>query len=69
MKNPWLKKSPFLSMWLSGANAVASHARSQAAAEASRQAKHVTDQGSREVVKFWTNVWQSSTGASKRKKR
>jgi len=35
MKNPWLKKNPFLSMWLSGANSVASHARSQAAAEAS----------------------------------
>jgi hypothetical protein len=23
MKNPWMKKNPFLSMWLSGANAVA----------------------------------------------
>ena len=34
MFNPWLKKNPFMSMWLSGANAVAGKARSAGAAEA-----------------------------------
>jgi hypothetical protein len=29
MTNPWIKKNPFLSMWLSGVNAVGSAARSQ----------------------------------------
>ncbi|MFP3552352.1 hypothetical protein SB861_16755 [Paraburkholderia sp. SIMBA_049] len=43
MKNPWLKKNPFLSMWLSGANAVAGSARGRVAAAAKR-----------ETVNFWT---------------
>ena len=30
MKNPWLKKNPLMSMWLSGANAMLGVARSQA---------------------------------------
>lgn len=30
MKNPWLKKNPFMSMWLSGANRIAGTVRGQA---------------------------------------
>ena len=67
MKNPWLKKNPLLSMWLSGVNTAASHVRSQAAAEASRQTKLNAAQGAREMMKFWTTVWP--TGSSKRRKR
>ena len=37
MSNPWLKKNPFMSMWLSGANSVASTARARIAVEAKRQ--------------------------------
>jgi hypothetical protein len=37
MKNPWMKKNPFLSMWLSGANAVAGSARGHATAAAKRE--------------------------------
>ena len=37
MTNPWLKKNPFMSMWLSGAHSVANSARGQIAAEARRQ--------------------------------
>ena len=36
MANPWTKKNPLLSMWLSGANAVAGKARSAGAAAAGR---------------------------------
>ena len=38
MKNPWVKKNPFLSMWLSDANAVIGSARGRATAQAKRQA-------------------------------
>ncbi|MFM0323157.1 hypothetical protein [Caballeronia glebae] len=38
MKNPWVKKNPFLSMWLSGANAVIGATRGCATAQAKRQA-------------------------------
>ena len=29
MKNPWTKRNPFMSMWLSAANTVAASARKQ----------------------------------------
>jgi hypothetical protein len=38
MKNPWTKKNPFLSMWLSGANTVANSARVRTTAAAKRAA-------------------------------
>ena len=37
MSNPWLKKNPFMSMWLSGANRIAGTMRSQGTAQAKRQ--------------------------------
>ena len=37
MSNPWLKKNPLMSMWMSGANAVMGAARSRATAEGERQ--------------------------------
>lgn len=39
MANPWLKKNPFMSMWLSTANRVAGTLRGQATAAAKRQVK------------------------------
>ena len=38
MTNPWMKKNPFLSMWLSGLNAMLGAARGQAMAATKRQA-------------------------------
>lgn len=34
MANPWIKKNPFMSMWLRGANSVIGRARVQATAQA-----------------------------------
>jgi hypothetical protein len=56
MRNPWLKKNPFLSMWLSGANAVLGSARSRATAEGKRQAATMMSHGAKEVVRFWSNA-------------
>lgn len=39
MANPWLKKNPFMSLWLSTANRAAGTLRGQAAAQARRQVK------------------------------
>jgi len=39
MANPWIKKNPFMSMWLSAANAWAGHARGAAAAGMGRARK------------------------------
>jgi hypothetical protein len=51
--NPWTKKNPFLSMWLSGANAMAGRARSAGAAETSRQRSQLT----KAATRFWTDAW------------
>ena len=37
MSNPWLKKNPFMSLFLSGANRIAGTLRGQATAQAKRQ--------------------------------
>ena len=37
MPNPWLKKNPLMSMWLSGANRMAGAMRGQATAQAKRE--------------------------------
>jgi hypothetical protein len=44
MANPWLKKNPFMSMWLSTANRVAGTLRGQATVQAKRQVKAVIAQ-------------------------
>ncbi len=42
MANPWLKKNPFMSLWLSTANRVAGPLRAHATVHAKRQAMAVT---------------------------
>ncbi len=41
MKNPWLKKNPLLSMWLSSANATLGSARGHAISTAKRESAKV----------------------------
>ena len=50
MTNPWLKKNPFMSMWLSGANTVLNSARGRATAEGKRQAAGMMAEGRRQMV-------------------
>jgi hypothetical protein len=61
--NPWMKKNPLLSMWLSGANAVAGRARSAGAAEAKRQQTSLIKEASR----FWGGAWLADSKPSAKK--
>lgn len=63
MTNPWTKKNPLMSMWLSGANKLAGQARGQAKAEANNQTTALTQQ----AVRFWTGAW--SAAAKPKRKR
>lgn len=65
MKNPWTKKNPFMSLWLSGANKVGNTARVRVTAEARRQAV----QGPKQVMDFWTSVLTPKAPAAKRRKK
>ncbi len=57
MANPWARKNPLLSMWLSGANVVAGKARGAAAAEARRQQTGLAKQ----AAGFWSGAWLAGT--------
>jgi hypothetical protein len=53
MGNPWLKKNPYLSLWLSGANAMAGAARGRARNTTRRHAAAATHQMTKAVVDAW----------------
>ncbi len=69
MKNPWTKKNPFLSMWLSGANAIAGSARSRAIAESRRQTATMMTKGARQMTDFWTGTLLTTPQKRKKKRR
>jgi hypothetical protein len=69
MTNPWLKKNPFLSMWLSGANAVAGSARGRIASEAKRQSMIAVDKAASDMFTMWTGAMAGSRAPKRRKRR
>ncbi len=69
MTNPWLKKNPFMSLWLSGANAVAGSMRGHAAAQAKRQAAAATTNATRDILNLWTGALAPSPPAKRKKNR
>lgn len=69
MKNPWTKKNPFLSLWLSGANAAAGAARGHAAAAAKAQTHAAVKQGLGAWMDLWTQAAQPGKAAAAAKPR
>ena len=69
MSNPWLKKNPFMSIWLSGANSVASRARGRIAAEAKRQSTIAVNRAASDMFTMWTDAMTASRTPKRRKKR
>lgn len=66
MSNPWLKKNPFMSVWLSAANRLAGSIRGQASAQATRQIKTAATQAQNDVIQLWTTP--ATPAAAKRKR-
>ena len=56
MGNPWGKKNPFMSMWLSAANKAAGGARGQASSVACQQVALTQAEAARQIIDFWTGV-------------
>ncbi|MEO8122917.1 MAG: hypothetical protein ABI633_02600 [Burkholderiales bacterium] len=60
MKNPWIKKNPFMSMWLSTANSMMSSAKGHATAAVARGTRkavaNATTSGMNQIVDFWANT-------------
>ena len=53
MSNPWAKKNPFMSMWLTAANRATGSARGQATGAARRQAAATQAEATRQILEFW----------------
>jgi hypothetical protein len=65
MANPWTKKNPLLSMWLSGVNALAGRARGAGAAEAKRQ----RTSSAKQAAHLWSGAWLAGTKPKSKAKR
>jgi len=70
MRNPWLKKNPFLSAWLSAANATVGAARGKVIAEAKRHSSAAMTKATQDVVDFWMTPFVGAPkGRAKRRAR
>lgn len=54
MSNPWLKKNPFMSMWMSAAHRIAGTLRGQATAQVKRQVRAAVTEATNENIKSWS---------------
>lgn len=68
-KNPWLKKNPMLSLWLSGANAIMGSARGHAMTSARRQSQAMMAEGTRQWLNFWSGGLAGKTRSTRKKRR
>lgn len=68
MKNPWTKKNPLMSMWLSGANAIAGSARARATSAGKRQATALTNQTAKQLTSLWTGGLVAAPARKKRRR-
>jgi hypothetical protein len=67
MGNPWTKKNPFMSMWLSSANRAMGSARAQATAATKREVAAVQAETAKQIVDFWSG--KAAAPAAKKKRR
>lgn len=54
MSNPWTKKNPLMSMWLSSANRAMGATRGQVASAAKRQIAATQAEAVQQIVDFWS---------------
>jgi hypothetical protein len=70
MANPWLKKNPFMSIWLSGANRIAGTFRGHASAQVKRQVKAAMTEAVNASRKIWSEAQEAApSGARAKRKR
>jgi hypothetical protein len=67
MPNPWLRKNPFMSIWLTAANRSAGIARGKATSAAKAQIATAQAEAMRQFLDFWT--LQPAKPASRKKAR
>ena len=66
MTNPWLKRNPYMSMWLSGCNAMASMASVAMTQAMRRQAATLYAQSVSEAMRYWADALTPPRAAARR---
>jgi len=69
MSNPWLKKNPFMSIFLSAANRTAGTLRSQATAQAKRQISAAVTKATSDNLKTMLGGTTPASPKAKKKRR
>lgn len=69
MKNPWTKKNPLMSLWLSGANRIGNTARVRATAAVRRQTATLASDATKQVIASWTAAPAPKKPAAKARKK
>jgi hypothetical protein len=69
MSNPWSKKDPWLSLWLTGANTIASTARSHVGNAAKRQSTAAMNKAVSDMTDLWTAGWFGVAKPKRRRRR
>lgn len=70
MSNPWLKKNPFMSMWLSGANRIAGTFRGRASAQVKRHVNATMTEAASASRRIWSDAQKAAlSGARAKRKR
>jgi hypothetical protein len=68
MSNPWTKKNPLMSMWLSAANKAAGAGRGQATSAARREIGAAQSEAARQITDFWSGKTALSAARKKRRR-
>lgn len=68
MPNPWLKKNPLMSLWLSTANRMTGSMRAQAAAQVKRQVSGAFTEATRDNLKLWSDGAKPAVPKAKRRR-
>lgn len=69
MRNPWTKKNPLMSMWLSAANTAIGSARGHATAAVRREVASAQADVAQQVIDFWTGGGRPSRPGKKVRRR
>jgi len=67
MSNPWTKKNPLMSMWMSAANKAAGPARATATAAVKRQAATSQADVARQIIDLWRGTARPTPTKKKRR--
>ena len=69
MSNPFTKKNPLMSLWLSGANRMAGKSRAAATAAVRRQQAAAVTETTKAMTAFWSGFFSPAPAGKRPKKR